>query len=80
MLAVPKIGYRVYIGPRAQSVGFAGFTKVGDQRILGASAAIILTFYHEAPGKVSSHHLHRRAVQVNLDSIVTMTSTQGNVT
>jgi serine acetyltransferase len=80
VLAVSKTGYRVYIGPRAQSLGFAGLAKVGDQRILGANAVIILDIYHEAPGKASSHQLHRRSVQVNLYSIVAMTSTQDNVT
>jgi hypothetical protein len=53
--AVSKTGYRVYMGPTTQSLGFAGFAKVGDQRILGANPAIILDIYHEAPGKTSSH-------------------------
>jgi serine acetyltransferase len=75
--AVPKTGYRACIGLGAQ---FLGFAKVGDQRILGANADIVFDIYHDAHGVASLRQLHRRAVQVNLDSIVTMTSTQGNVT
>jgi hypothetical protein len=77
IVAVPKTGYRACIGLGAQSLGFA---KVGDQRILGANADIIFDIYHDAHGVASLRQLHRRSVRVNIYSIVTITSTQGNVT
>jgi len=72
VLAVPKTGYRVSIGLGAQSPGFA---NVGDQRIFGANAAVIMDIYHHAVGVESLHQLHRRSIRVNLYSLVTMTST-----
>jgi serine acetyltransferase len=77
VLAVPKTGYRVCIGPGAQSLGFA---KVGDQREFDANSTIIVDIYQDAIGVESLHQLHRRSIRVNLYRPITMTSTQGNAT